>query len=90
MKILFILDLYKPHIGGVEILFENIISRLASAGNDIVILTSKFDKYLEKYEKNGNIEIYRVGNNRYDFMFYSIITGIKLARNCDIIHTTTY
>ncbi|MDD5213802.1 MAG: glycosyltransferase family 4 protein [Candidatus Gracilibacteria bacterium] len=90
MKILFILDLYKPHIGGVEILFENIISRLASAGNDIVVLTSKYDKSLEKYEKNGNIEIYRVGNNRYDFMFYSIFTGIKLAKKCDIIHTTTY
>lgn len=90
MKILFILDLYKPHIWGVEILFDNIISRLAREWNEIVVLTSKYDKTLENYEKDWNIEIYRVGNNRYDFMFYSILTGIRLAKNCDIIHTTTY
>lgn len=90
MKILFILDLYKPHIWGVEILFENIISRLAKKWNDIIILTSKYEKSLKNYEKDGNIVIHRVGNNRYDFMFYSFFTWIKLAKTCDIIHTTTY
>lgn len=90
MKILFILDLYKPHIWGVEILFENIISRLASNWNDIVVLTSKYDKILDNYEKDWNIEIYRVGNNRYDFMFYSIFKWINLAKSVDVIHTTTY
>jgi len=90
MKILFILDLYKPHIGWVEILFENIVSRLSEKWNDIIILTSKYDKSLEKYEKNWNIEIYRVGNNRYDFMFYSLFLWLKLAKKCNIIHTTTY
>lgn len=90
MKILFILDLYKPHIWGVEILFENIISRLAKQWNEIVVLTSKYDKKLLNYERNWNIEIYRIGHNRYDFMFYSIFTWVKLAKSCDIIHTTTY
>lgn len=90
MKILFILDLYKPHIGWVEILFENIISRLAEKWNNIIVLTSKFDKSLNVYEKNGNIDIYRVGNNRYNFMFYSIFKWVQLAKQCDIIHTTTY
>lgn len=91
IKILFILDLYKPHIGWVEILFENIISRLANEWNDVVILTSKYDKSLKSYEKiSENIEIYRVWNNRYDFMFFSIFKWIKLAKDIDIIHTTTY
>jgi len=90
MKILFILDLYKPHIWWVEILFENIISKITSKWNEVVILTSKYDKSIKKYEKNWNIEIYRVGNNRYDFMFYSILKWIKLAKKCDIIHSTTY
>lgn len=90
MKILFILDLYKPHIGWVEILFENIISQLVSQWNEVIVLTSKYEKSLEKYEKNGNIEIYRVGNSRYDFMLYCLFLWIKLAKNCDLIHTTTY
>lgn len=90
MKILFILDLYKPHIWWVEILFENIISRLEEKWHEIIILTSKYDKSLEEYEKDSNIEIYRVWNNRYDFMFYSVLKWIHLAKKCDIIHTTTY
>ena len=60
MKILFILDLYKPHLGGVEILFENTIERLAIKGHHITILTSQFSDTVSKYEKtNQNIEIYR-------------------------------
>lgn len=91
MKILFILDLYKPHIWGVEILFENIISRLEKKWNKIIILTSKFNNEVKKYEKlSENIEIYRVWTNRYNFMFFSIFKWIKLAKKSNLIHTTTY
>lgn len=91
MKILFILDLYKPHIGWVEILFENIINNLVNSWHKVVVLTSKYSKELPEYESISNsLEIYRIGNNRYDFMFHSIGLGIKLAKESDIIHTTTY
>lgn len=91
MKILFILDLYKPHVGGVEILFENVINGLLEQGHDIVVLTSRFRSDIPEYEKiSEHLEIYRVGHNRYDFMFYCLKKGIVLAKQCDIIHTTTY
>jgi len=91
MKILFILDLYKPHIGGVEILFENVIGWLIKEWHEIKILTSKYQKELSEYEKLDNwVEIYRVGHNRYDFMIYCLWKGVKLARWANIIHTTTY
>lgn len=91
MKILFLLDLYKPHIGGVEILFENVINGLIEKGHDVVVLTSRFQPDIPEYEKiSEQLEIYRVGHNRYDFMFYCLKKGIALARQCDIIHTTTY
>ena len=91
MKILFVLDLYKPHIWWVEILFENIISRLEKKWHKIIILTSKFSKEVKKYEKvSKNIETYRVWTNRYNFMFFSIFKWVKLAKKCDLIHTTTY
>lgn len=91
MKILFILDVYKPHTWGVEILFENIISRLEKRWHKIVILTSKFSNGVKKYERiSENIEIYRAGSNRYNFMFSCLVKWIKLAKWCDLIHTTTF
>lgn len=91
MKILFILDLYKPHVWGVEILFENVINGLVIQGHEVKILTSKYQKELPKYEKLDNwVEIYRVGYNRYDFMLYCLWKGVQLARWADLIHTTTY
>jgi len=91
MKILFILELFKPHVWGVEILFDNVINWLIQQWNQVTVLTSKFSKDLAKYEKvNDNLEIYRVGNNRYDFMFHCLAKWIKLAKKSDIIHTTTY
>lgn len=91
MKILFILELFQPHVGGVEILFDNLIKWLVSQWNEVKVLTSKFRKDLPSYEKiSDKLEIYRVGHNRYDFMFYSLSRWMKLAKRADIIHTTTY
>ena len=91
MKILFILDLYKPHIWWVEILFENLINWLILQWHQVKILTSKFSKELPEYEKLDNgVEIYRVGYNRYDFMFHCLRRGVGLAHRADLIHTTTY
>ncbi len=91
MKILFILDLYKPHIWWVEILFENVINWLVEQWHKIKILTSKFTKELSEYEQlDTGVEIYRVGHNRYDFMVYCLRQWVKLAHWADVIHTTTY
>lgn len=91
LHILFVLDLYSPHIGWVEILFENIISRLEKKDVEITILTSRFSSKVPKYEKiSKNIEIYRSWWNRYIFMLSWILLWIKLAKKVDIIHTTTY
>lgn len=91
MKILFILDLYKPHVWWVEILFENLINWLISEWHQIKVLTSKFERGLAEYEKLDNgVEIHRVGHNRYDFMLYCMRKGVKLAHRADLIHTTTY
>ena len=39
MKILFVLENYIPHIGGVEIVFRNLCEGLAKKGEDISIVT---------------------------------------------------
>lgn len=91
MKILFFLELFQPHVWWVEILFDNVIKWLVSQWHQVKILTSRFRSDLSSYEKiSDSLEIYRVGHNRYDFMFYCLSAGVKLARRADIIHTTTY
>lgn len=91
--ILFILDYFTPHKGGLETVFENIIQRLIVKWYKISILTSHFDKTLKKIEKSDNITIYRTWNSRVQFMFFSIFAWIKIIKsNKDIqlIHTSTY
>ncbi|MFA5747876.1 MAG: glycosyltransferase family 4 protein [Candidatus Absconditabacterales bacterium] len=91
--IFFVIDYYFPHRGGLENVFENIIKRLLDKGYKISILTSRFDKKLNKNEKKGNLNIYRIGKNRWQFILFSIWKGIGiLKKNKDIslIHTSTY
>ena len=90
MKILFILELYKPHIWWVEVLFDNLIHWLMAQWHEVKVLTSRYSKSFPAYEIMDGVEIYRVGHNRYDFMLYCLGKGTKLARRADIIHTTTY
>lgn len=91
MKILFILEHYLPHIGGVEILFENLIKGLLDKWHDVTVLTTKFKKSLSSEEQiSDRYKIVRVGSNRYNFMRNVLRTGISLAKKCDLIHTTTY
>ena len=92
MRILFILEYYTPHIGGVETLFKSLVEKLDSEGHDIVVLTNRFRKDLPKKERVGNnISIVRKKFfNRYFFTFLAWWPGIKYARNADIIHTTSY
>lgn len=48
--LLFMLDFYAPHRGGIENVFENIISRLLKKGYQISLITSQFDKNLAQQE----------------------------------------
>ncbi len=91
MKILFILENYFPHTGGVETLFRNLAEGLAEKGHEVKILTHRL-KNSAKNENINGVEINRVNcfDSRYLFAFFAIPKAIKLAKNADIIHTTTF
>jgi len=88
MKILYILDYYKPSKWWVERVFENIINHF-SKENKIIVLTSRFDKKLKKIEKNWNIEIHRIWKWRLLFTLIAFFYWLKF-KNVDLIHTSTY
>ncbi len=90
MKILFVLENYVPHIGGVELVFKTLAENLAKE-HDISIITHKL-KNTKKFEVINGVKIYRVSclQNRYLFSFLAIPKTLRLAKKADIIHTTTY
>jgi glycosyltransferase involved in cell wall biosynthesis len=91
MKILFVLENYHPHIGGVEVLFKNLAEGLVKKGYEVKVITHRI-KNTKKFEILNGVKIYRISclNNRYLFTFFSIPKAIYLARDADIIHTTTF
>lgn len=91
MKVLFVLEYYDPHIGGVETLFKSLAHQLVQHGHEITVVTNRYDSKLKTYETVDGVEVYRYRfYNRYLFTFFAWIFGLRHARDADFIHTTSY
>ncbi len=94
MKILYILDNYYPHIGGAELLFQQLAEGMVAEGHTVTVLAPKnFADYADTEVHNG-VHIVRqrvptVGQ-RYFFTLFAIVRAIQLARRHDVIHTATF
>lgn len=93
MKICFIVEYYPPHIGGGEVLFENLASGLAVYGHQVFVITCRDCGAPAKEIKNG-VFIRRIWSpgflDRVWFTFLCLVRAYKIAKKSDIIHTTTY
>ena len=90
-RILFVLEHFHPYIGGAEKLFYQLTTGLVKKGNEVTVLTTRFDDQLPKKEIHQGVKIIRINcSNRFSFTFLSLPKIIQLARKHDIIHTTTY
>lgn len=99
MKITFVLEYFYPFIGGIEILFKKIAEGMVKKGIDCNIVTSHLrDKndniYTKTFEVINGVKIYRIKTprlyHRYWFSIMSISAIWNVARDSDLIHTTTY
>lgn len=91
MKILFICENYLPHFGGAEVVFKNLAERYVKEGHDVSLLTHQLKG--TKLEENINgVKVYRVPSffSRYVFTFLAIPKALKLAKEADIIQTTSF
>ncbi|HDY86820.1 MAG TPA: glycosyltransferase family 1 protein [bacterium] len=89
-KILFVLEYYPPHMGGVEYLFENLTQMLARRGHEITVLTRRL-KGTKKDEVINGVHIIRIKTfNRYLYTFLAFFKAVIIAGKFDIIHTTTF
>jgi len=93
MKILFVLEYYYPHIGGVETFFQKLAEGLAQQNFSVTILTARI-KNAPSVETINQVKINRIWVpiwlNRYWFTLLSFFNLLGKARQFDLIHTTTY
>lgn len=91
MRILFVLENYPPHIGGVELLFRTLCEGLAARGHDVTVVTHRLPG-TRRHEVMNGVQVVRVPcmDSRYLFTFLAIPYALRHARGADIIHTTTY
>ena len=60
MKVLIVLTYYRPHISGLTIYAERIARALAKRGNQVTVLTSRFDPRLPLEEICDGVRVVRV------------------------------
>src|SRR4051812_17557424 len=91
MRILFVLENYRPHIGGVETVFRHLCEGLAAKGHDVTVLTRRIPG-TRKEEKLDGVKVVRIAcmDSRYLFTFSAFPIVRRYAKNADIIHTTTF
>lgn len=89
--VLFILEYYYPHLGGVETLFRSLAESLIDQGYKVTVLTNRYDHKLPAREIVNGVTIRRYRfYNRYLFTFLAWIPAWKYAKQAEIIHTTSY
>lgn len=93
MKILFVFEHFYPNIGGAETLSLDLSTGLAKRGDDCWVVTSRLPG-TPKRELFEGIEIYRVSVPPFARRYWFTVCGIwrvwRLAKQCDIIQTSTY
>ncbi len=91
MNILFIIENYLPHIGGVEAVFRNLAEGLVKRGHTATIITHRI-KGTAAEEAIKGVKVKRISclGSRYLFTFLSIPAAVAAAAKADIVHTTTF
>jgi D-inositol-3-phosphate glycosyltransferase len=92
LRILFVLEYYAPHVGGVEVLFQTLAERMAGDGHTVTVFTQALPGRPSREILNG-VEIRRVSfpsPRRFWFTFASFPKLFPLAQNADLIHASTY
>ena len=90
MNVLFILEYFYPYHGGAEKLFQELTKELSQKGIKVTVLTASYDNN-PLTETIGSVKVIRVrARNRFHFSFNAIAKAVSLAKEADIIHTSTY
>jgi D-inositol-3-phosphate glycosyltransferase len=94
MNIVFIIDYYYPHIGGVELVFQRLAEGLKKREHHVKVITIKTDNKIPSTELLNGVEIERIRTpkigDRFFFSFLCIPTVLRAVKKADIVHTAAY
>lgn len=90
MKIVFVVEHFRPYVGGVEQLFGSLSDALIAHGHEVVVVTSRYKPDLLEKELFGRLKIRRIGRNRFWFTFLSVFSLLREVKHADLVHTTSY
>ena len=92
-RIVFVLEFFYPHVGGLETLFQQLAEGLAHAGYRVSVITLHLPG-TRLHEHHNGVEIVRVRTppfaQRYWFMLLALPAALRSARTATLLHTTTY
>lgn len=91
--ILFVLEFFFPHVGGLETLFQHLAEGLVAQGYRVTVITLWLPGTPQRETHNG-VEIVRIKTpgfaQRYLFMLFALPAIFRHVRDAQLIHTTTY
>ncbi len=90
MKIVFVVEHFRPYVGGVEQLFGSLADALVSKGHTVVVVTSRYRSDLPKEEQLGLLKIVRTGRSRFWFTLLGLFSIIREISKAQLVHTTSY
>lgn len=88
-SVLFVVSLYYPHIGGIEVIVDELAKYYRQQKIQVKVLTKKWPITLDEKEIINKTPIYRIISAKTDEEFYSVIDWIKKNEKelkADIIH----
>lgn len=89
MRILYILDFFHPHVGGVPTFFKNLAENVSRMGHDVTVVTAHADG-TKRFEKCNGMKVYRFGKTREQFLMGATLFLIRSREKYDVVHTSTY
>jgi glycosyltransferase involved in cell wall biosynthesis len=92
MKIVQVCPRYKPQIGGVETVVEEISRRLAAKGHDLTVVTTDPSKTLPPAENIDGVKVYRFPVYAPGDAYYLSLSLRRFLKkqSCDVVHAHGY
>ena len=88
-KVLIICSVYKPNVGGIETVIEQLIEEYKKRGIKTVILTKKFPSYLSEKDVYNETKIYRIDRPKIAEDFKKtreFLDSIESEIRADVVH----
>jgi glycosyltransferase involved in cell wall biosynthesis len=92
VKLLYVLEHYWPHVGGMETLFKTLCDLMARRGHDVTVITWRTAPTAPALETVDGVRIIRISAfaGRYGFPIAGLPATIRAAKNADVIHAATF